>query len=203
MEFIWLWMGVMFPLVFSPGPANLVFATSGASVGFIRSLPLVFGVDLVFILQSVLVGFGFGTVLQSHPIILQSFQMIGAIYLVYLATGFLKTTKSAELKNSRSFSFVDGVVVQILNAKGWVMIALMYSLFSVSSQEVFGSASVIALIVMLAILNISVHLVWVKLGATLQLLMTNEKMRQRMDYFYAFSLLLVAAWLIIDNSIWY
>jgi threonine/homoserine/homoserine lactone efflux protein len=32
-----LWLGVMFPLVFSPGPANIVFAASGAKVGVKRS----------------------------------------------------------------------------------------------------------------------------------------------------------------------
>ena len=47
-----IWLGVMFPLVFSPGPANIVFAASGAKVGIKRSIPLIAGVDSVFIIKS-------------------------------------------------------------------------------------------------------------------------------------------------------
>lgn len=32
-EYFLAWLAVMFPLVFSPGPANVVFALSGATQG--------------------------------------------------------------------------------------------------------------------------------------------------------------------------
>jgi threonine/homoserine/homoserine lactone efflux protein len=49
----------MFPLVFSPGPANIVFAMSGIRQGVRGSIPLIIGVDLVFIIYSLLIGFSF------------------------------------------------------------------------------------------------------------------------------------------------
>ncbi len=56
------WFAVMFPLVISPGPANVMFAASGAKFGIKKSIPLMIGIDLIFVVQSILIGFGLGTI---------------------------------------------------------------------------------------------------------------------------------------------
>jgi len=130
MSFVLIWLGVMFPLVFSPGPANIVFAASGARVGLIRSLPLMLGVDLIFILKSLLVGFGFGNLLQSYPIVLQLLQIVGALYIVWLAVGFLRSSLRTSESEQKTLGFKDGLIIQLLNSKGWLMVVLMFSLFT-------------------------------------------------------------------------
>ena len=38
-EYVLAWFAVMFPLVFSPGPANIVFALSGALISLLFGFP--------------------------------------------------------------------------------------------------------------------------------------------------------------------
>ena len=64
-EYFIAWFGVVFPLIFSPGPANIVFALSGAKQGVRKSMPLLLGVDLVYILCSLIIGFGLGVMVSD------------------------------------------------------------------------------------------------------------------------------------------
>ncbi|WP_253822082.1 LysE family transporter [Vibrio sp. 99-8-1] len=91
MSLFLIWLSVMFPLVFSPGPANIVFAASGARVGVRKSLPLLAGIDLVFIIKSLIIGFGLGQAVQNYSSLMNVVQLIGASYLIYLGIGFKET----------------------------------------------------------------------------------------------------------------
>jgi threonine/homoserine/homoserine lactone efflux protein len=84
-QYFLLFFGLMFPLVFSPGPANIVFAMSGIRQGVRGSIPLIIGVDLVFIIYSLLIGFGLGEILQLYPSLIFILQLLGSLYIVYLA----------------------------------------------------------------------------------------------------------------------
>jgi threonine/homoserine/homoserine lactone efflux protein len=45
----------MFPLIFSPGPANIVCTMAGIKQGVKKSIPLITGINVVSILYSLLV----------------------------------------------------------------------------------------------------------------------------------------------------
>lgn len=47
-DYILLFLSLMFPLVFSPGPANIIFAISGMKQDFKKSISLLIGINLVF-----------------------------------------------------------------------------------------------------------------------------------------------------------
>ncbi|PAY02423.1 threonine transporter [Pseudoalteromonas sp. HM-SA03] len=197
-----IWFSAMFPLVFSPGPANIVFAASGANVGVRRSLGLLAGVDVVYILKSLLVGYSLGKVVESHPMALNIMQLIGAIYLIYLATKFFAATKNISANDSKKLGFIDGALLQILNSKGWVLVFIMFTLFSEQANDTFGALGNLILVLWLAILNISVHLVWIKAGDLLARVSNNPNYNKWLNRFYGGCLYLVAAWLIFDNEIW-
>ncbi|WP_044419240.1 LysE family transporter [Halarcobacter anaerophilus] len=65
-EFL-LWLSVIFPLVFSAGPGNVLCAICGASNGFKKSIPFVLGLNLVYTLYSLLAGFGLAVILINYP----------------------------------------------------------------------------------------------------------------------------------------
>lgn len=196
-----IWLGVMFPLVFSPGPANIVFAMSGAKVGVRRSIPLLAGIDCVFILKSIVVGFGLGGVLHSHPMLMNIMQLLGSAYLLYLAVKFVYS-RSTELENtSKTLSFVDGLLIQALNSKGWLMVFLMFTLFTEQSQDVFGQNGVTVLILWLAALNISMHFVWIAIGELLSKISSSKVYEKALNIFYAICLAVVSIWLMIENPI--
>ena len=106
MSLFLVWLGVMFPLVFSPGPANIVFAASGANVGIKRSIPLIAGVDSVFILKSLIIGYGLGEVLHSQPVLMNLMQLLGSFYLIYLAIKFIRSSSSKLDATSKELGFL-------------------------------------------------------------------------------------------------
>lgn len=197
-----IWLGVMFPLVFSPGPANIIFAASGAQVGVKRSMPLLIGVDLVFFVKSILIGFGLGQAVQSYPTVMNVVQLLGAFYLIYLAISFIQNIGSTSTEGQKVLGFVDGLLVQLLNSKGWLMVFLMFSLFGEQAQTVFGDQGIWILVIWLAVLNVSMHLVWVKMGYWLSKVSSSSGYAKGLNWFYALCLLFVSLWLIIDNPIW-
>ncbi len=201
MSLFFIWLGVMFPLVFSPGPANIIFAASGARVGVGKSLPLLVGVDFVFIVKSLIIGFGLGQAVQSYPNVMNMLQLLGASYLIYLGIAFVKNAKSSSTAEQKVFGFVDGVIVQILNTKGWLMVFLMFSLFSEPAHGVFGEYGVLVLVVWLALLNISMHLVWVKMGVWISKVSSSEQYEKALNVFYAICLIVMSLGLIINNPI--
>ncbi|KDM91106.1 LysE family translocator [Photobacterium galatheae] len=202
MSFLLLWLGVMFPLVFSPGPANIVFAASGASVGVRRSIPLLLGIDFVFVIKSLLIGLGLGALIHEHPMVLQLLQVAGACYIMYLAKGFLKTSLHQANGPLKHLGFTDGVLIQLLNSKGWLLVLLMFSLFSEKAQHEFGDHAVWVLIVWLAVLNISMHFVWIWAGGLLAKLSGNRKNQKIQGFIYFSLMMVVAIWLLVDNPLW-
>jgi len=190
-----MWLSVMFPLVFSPGPANIVFAASGAKVGVKRSIPLIAGIDSVFIIKSIIIGYGLGQVVQTYPHIMNVLQIMGALYLIFLASKFIQSSATKSQNSTQHLGFVDGLLIQALNSKGWLMVFLMFTLFTEQAQVTFGENGILVLVIWLAVLNISIHFVWVKIGVLLANISSNKTYEQALNIFYASCLLVVSGWL--------
>ena len=197
--FLLAWFAVMFPLVFSPGPANIAFAASGASFGIKRSLPLMFGIESVFFIKSLFLGFGLSAFLQNNQVFISYFQVIGALYLIYLAYGFIKPLLNNENHQSKELSYFDGLIIQFFNVKGWMMIVLMFSLFSSSLTYENSSVNILILCIMLAALNLTCHLIWISFSSLMfKKIVKNQKVQA---YLFASSLLLIAISFILDSNV--
>ncbi|MBA5248978.1 MAG: LysE family translocator [Gammaproteobacteria bacterium] len=194
-QYFLLFFGLMFPLVFSPGPANIVFAMSGVQQGVKKSIPLIIGVDLVFIIYSLIIGFGLGEVLKYYPNMIYALQVLGAFYIAYLAYKFIEPVKRVQEQKHAHYTFADGVILQMLNPKGWTMLFLMFSVLLDGSFD--RNTQIIYLVIMLAILNISTHFTWVAAGSSISKLIQSTAMKKSVNYFFSFSLLLVAIWLLL------
>jgi len=198
LEYFLAWTAVMFPLVFSPGPANVVFAMSGIKQGVKQSLPLVAGVDLVFIIYSLIIGFGLGEVLKSYPQYIVVIKVLGITYLMYMAYKFLISSSSQSQNNdSKLYTFYDGVILQLLNPKGWTMLFLMFSLFLDGTFN--ETEQVLYLVVMLAVLNVSTHIIWVSAGSAITKTISNPNVDRYLNYLFSALLTLVALWLLVDT----
>jgi threonine/homoserine/homoserine lactone efflux protein len=191
------WFGVMFPLVFSPGPGNIVLAGAGMKQGVLRSFPLIFGINLIIVIYALVIGFGLGEFLKLYPNILFGIKILGIIYVLYLAYKFLKIKDVAAGKeNSKVYGFYDGVLFQLLNPKGLVMLFLMFSLFLNKSMD--STIQVISLIGMLVVLNISTNTIWVAGGSVITRFMADKKSRKILNYAFSIALALVAVWLLVE-----
>ena len=66
----------------TPGPNNIMLASSGLTYGFRRSIPHMLGISCGFVLMLVLVGLGLGAVFRMWPALHGILQAVCAVYLL-------------------------------------------------------------------------------------------------------------------------
>ena len=69
----------------TPGPSNIILASTGANAGIRRGLPCLLGVTLGMGLMMFTVAFGLGSVVLDRPAILTALKWAGAALLLWLA----------------------------------------------------------------------------------------------------------------------
>lgn len=69
----------------SPGPNNIMLMTSGANIGFLRTVPHMLGIVFGFSFMVLLVGVGLMGLFQLYPVLHQVLNLACIAYLFYLA----------------------------------------------------------------------------------------------------------------------
>ena len=107
----------------TPGPNNLMLASSGLTYGFRRSLPHMLGISAGFMVMLVLVGLGLGVVFQQWPVLHDVLQIVCAVYLLYLAwcIAMAAPPSPGAQAEGRPFSFLQAAAFQWVNPKAWTM----------------------------------------------------------------------------------
>ncbi|WP_311750923.1 LysE family translocator [Proteus columbae] len=157
----------LFIAAITPGPNNLLLTSSGANVGFKRSLKLMAGIMLG--MQCVLLSsaFGVAALLIIYPALHIGLKVVGSAYLLWLAW---KTATSSyqrldiPAKTPQAVSWFQGGLLQFLNPKAWMMGLGAVGSFSLSGDAYFSS--VIAISIAMVIVNFVAGIVWI-LGGTL------------------------------------
>lgn len=158
----------LFALVSSitPGPNNVMLASSGLNFGFRRSMPHLLGVNLGFTLMIFLVGIGLGSVFQQVPELYTVLKYAGAAYLLYLAW---KIANSGSMEDGdargKPFTFLQAAAFQWVNPKAWVMAVGVVATYT--PQNGFFANLVIATLVC-GIVNLPSIGVWVTFGTALR-----------------------------------
>lgn len=158
----------LFALVSSitPGPNNVMLASSGLNFGFRRSVPHLLGVNLGFTLMIFLVGVGLGSVFQQTPVLYTILKYAGAAYLLYLAW---KIATSGPLDEGEArgkpFTFLQAAAFQWVNPKAWVMAVGVVATYT--PQNGFFANLAIATLVC-GIVNLPSIGIWVTFGTALR-----------------------------------
>lgn len=169
-EQIWLLLGPLslFALVTSitPGPNNIMLASSGLTFGFRRTIPHMLGVNLGFTLMLVLVGLGLDTVFHQFPWLYTVLKYVGAAYLLYLAWNIAQSGPlDGGQQRSQPFSFLQAALFQWVNPKAWVMSVGV--IVTYTPQTGFYWNLMLAAVVC-CLINLPSLGVWVAFGAALQ-----------------------------------
>lgn len=161
-----------FVSTFTPGPNNLMLMTSGANVGFIKTIPHMLGITLGFPLMVLLVGFGLVGVFDSFPIIHQVLKFASLAYLFWLAYR-IATSKSPDTRAEQyqPMSFIGAAAFQWINPKGWSMALTAVSVYN-PSNSLMGLA---AIAVIYALSNVPSASFWTVAGQQLQRFLTSPK----------------------------
>lgn len=106
----------------TPGPNNVMLMSSGANFGIGRTLRHVAGINIGFPLMVVSVGLGAGAIFRQYPWLHDGLQVIGAVYLLFLAYQIARSpTADLDDKSGKPLGFTAAALFQWVNPKAWVM----------------------------------------------------------------------------------
>lgn len=157
----------------TPGPNNMMLMASGLNHGIRKSMPHYLGICLGFPIMVAIVGFGLGAVFTQYPRIYFYMKVFGIVYLLYLAwkianAGHMKAGK----KVGAPFSFIQAAGFQWLNPKAWAI--AVGALATFTAEEGFAH-SMLSVIFVYFVMGFVCMGVWLKLGQSLQILLSTQR----------------------------
>ncbi len=187
------WLAVMVPIVYSPGPINILAAASGARFGYRKSLPLFLGINFVYFSYAFAAGFGLGLIAQTYPIVLLVMKYLGALIIAYLGVTLIRRGKNRDTKVP--LGFWQGAVIHALNPKFPAVLISMYSAFLVIEEPLFPQVLVLSSAILA--LQVVVQATWCFAGVALGRALTSESSAVIQDRVFGTLLILVGLWVAI------
>ena len=189
-----LWLAVIFPLVFSAGPGNVLCAVCGASNGFKKSIPFILGLNLVYTLYALLVGFGLSAMIHTYPWAFLFVQVLGVLYIFWLGYKFLLRKDIQRKEDKTELTFIDGVISQALNIKGITIVMTMYSQFLSPEKSIIYE--VVTLSFALLVLNLFAHMTWSYGGSWMAQKFASSYAIELQSKIFGMMLIFIASWLV-------
>jgi threonine/homoserine/homoserine lactone efflux protein len=169
-------MSYCFVMSATPGPNNVMLATTGASFGYRGALPVILGIQAGIFVQTMLVCAGLGSLFVAYPMAQQVLRIAGALYLMFLAwklAGASVTGTSA----SKAVSFAQATLFQALNPKSWLKAITMASVFLPAQGNLLANALLVSLIG--TVVGMPCNVMWALFGVSIRSVLTAPR-SQRM-----------------------
>ena len=154
----------------TPGPNNVMLATTGANFGGRGALPVILGIQAGLFAQTLLMCLGLGSVFTVYPLAQQALRIAGSLYLVFLAWK-LSAASVGATHPAKAVSFVQAAAFQALNPKSWVKAITMATLFVPSGQNTVGTALLVAVIGTLV--GTPCNVIWALFGVAIRRLLKD------------------------------
>ena len=170
-----LFFTAIFFLVISPGPDMVLITAYASTKGFRFGLLISLGVFVAGVIQTLLVAFGLGQLMQSIPSFAYAIKLVGALYLAWLGYKMLKSwfrnkqvpeARGKTVKLSCFDLICKGLFSNLLNPKALIFFSLFLPQFTTGSSELPMQILVLGMLLScLALLgNICFALIFSKLG---------------------------------------
>ncbi|WP_067709373.1 MULTISPECIES: LysE family translocator [unclassified Erwinia] len=141
----------------TPGPNNLLLATSGVNFGIRRTLPMMLGIMVGCAIQTVITGLLLEGLLQWMGTVRMPLTLMGCAYLFWLSWKIFRAGVPELHEKARPMTLLGGALFQAVNPKAWLMatnVALMYT----------ANSGILAVMIGFMALNLPCILVWAALG---------------------------------------
>jgi threonine/homoserine/homoserine lactone efflux protein len=175
---------------FTPGPNNILVASSGVNFGFRATIPHILGITVGYPAMLLVVGLGLAKAFIAVPSIHTVLKYVCVLYLLYLAWRIAMASAMREASRAiRPWTFVQAAAFQWVNGKGWVV-----ALSAVTTYTVVNSTlplQVLALSAIALIITVASVCVWTLFGSLLRQSLHTE--RRRRWFNYSMAALLVAS----------
>lgn len=168
-------MTYCFVMSSTPGPNNVMLATSGAMFGYRRALPQIFGTNSGVAVQTFVTCLGLGSLFVAFPVLHQILRVTGALYLMFLAWK-LSASSLGEARETKPLTFTQAALFQAVNPKSWVKSITLASVF----MPVGLSTPVGALLVTTVglVIGFPTASMWALFGVAIRRLLTDPLKRR-------------------------
>ena len=158
--------GILLAATWSPGPNNLMLASSGATFGFRATMPHVAGVFIGYGFMLFTVALGMGEIFERIPVLHEILRWLGAALLLWVAWR-IANTKAPGKPGARTkpFTFMQAAAFQWVNPKGWAMCIALVGQFMGAEGSIL-IAGIMAAVSMLS--GASSAIGWAAFGKLLQ-----------------------------------
>lgn len=175
----------------TPGPNNVMLASSGVNFGLRRTLPMVWGVVIGCALQLLISTLAFELLMQWMGSCRLPLTIIGGVYLLWLSWKVFRSSAPATNAKAAPMSLIEAIVFQALNPKAWLM--CLNVTFVYAADE-----SLCWLLGSYALLTLPCVVLWAILGARLSLQLQVTWKRALFNSVMACTLAMTAVWMMIE-----
>lgn len=182
----------------TPGPNNVMLATSGANFGFRRTVPHLLGINIGAFALSMAVCLGMGTVFTQYPALHTWMRIAGSVYLVYLAWRLAGARVTQATGASRPLTFMEGLAFQVVNPKGWMRVVTVATVFMPSGMNVSDAALLVSVVGF--VLGVQFNTVWALFGAAIGRVLSSPLRLRVFNVVMSLSLLGLAAALFMQPA---
>jgi threonine/homoserine/homoserine lactone efflux protein len=174
----------------TPGPNNVMLATTGANFGGRGALPAILGIQAGLFVQTLLMCVGLGSAFVAYPLAQQVLRIAGSLYLVFLAWK-LSGASVGKAQVPKAVSFAQAAVFQALNPKSWVKAMTMASVFMPGGSDTFGNALLVAVIG--AVVGAPCNILWALFGVSIRHVLQDPRKQRLFNWTMGATLLVLAA----------
>jgi len=150
----------------TPGPNNLLLASSGLAYGLRRTLPQILGVMIGFLVVLASAGFGLGVVIAADPRVQTVLKVVALIYFARLTWQLWTTVPNFDGPAGQPIGFFAAALFQFVNPKGVLMAITTIGMFAVPGPDYAWSILIILIVDIFVGTPCSVA--WAAFGATVR-----------------------------------
>ncbi|WP_440960274.1 LysE family translocator [Paenibacillus nitricinens] len=175
----------------SPGPANIVILSSVQHSGAKKTMRYVYGATMAFGLLLILSTIMNRVLVEIIPNILIIMQVIGSIYMLYLAYKIYKMG-SMEDKPNPNANFRSGLLMQLVNPK-----VLLFTLTVIPSYVMpfyTSSLTLFMFVIIITVIGFFAFTTWVVFGAIFSAFLQNHQkvLNTLMALFLVYSAIMIS-----------
>lgn len=137
----------LFSMGFTPGPNNILVASSGVNFGFRATIPHILGITLGFPAMLAVVGLGLAKIFVAIPWVHVALKYVSIGYLLYLAWRIATAADVAASEGTtKPLTFLQAAAFQWVNVKAWVIALSAVTTYTVVNATLPLQIGVIALL---------------------------------------------------------
>lgn len=174
----------------TPGPNNVMLATTGANFGGRGAVPAIMGIQTGMFVQTMLMCLGLGSVFVAYPLAQQALRIAGSIYLVFLAWKLSGASMSGA-QAPKAVTFAQATTFQALNPKSWVKAVTVASVFMPAGEGTLGNALLVAVIG--TVVGAPCNAMWALFGMSIRRFLLDPQKQRVFNWTMAAILLVLAA----------